>query len=156
MNKFLVIGVAIVVAFLVLVFLPIPGYSNVQVQVTLGETCILGFCYYSVNSVNPTVTGSATVIDLAILFPSLFGQSIAGPCISCQYKLTVALSNGQSASGSETKFISNLFSINQQDTVTLGIGYVNAGTYGITATLALNGATVATGSSSVTTPPGGW
>jgi hypothetical protein len=145
-GKIVVISIVLVVAILALLFVPIPGYYNVQVATTISETCII-FCSYSVQSVNPTVTGSSTIFDIGLIFP---GANIAAPCLNCQYKVTASLSDGQSSSGSESKFISNLLNFNYQDTVTLLIGYVPASSYGVQVTVTLNGQTIATGSGSIT------
>jgi hypothetical protein len=139
------------VAFGVLVFLPMPtlglDYQNVSVSTTLGETCFI-FCSYSVQSVNPSVIGPATFIDL----PGWLGYSVAPPCISCQYKVTMSLSNGQSTSVSESKFVSNLINVAYTDTVTGSILYVPGGTYSVSVVLTLNGNNVAQGSGSITVP----
>jgi len=151
MVKHILIGVIVgLVAFAVLVFTPMPlaglNYHDVSVSTTLGETCFI-LCSYSVQSVNPSVVGPSTFIDL----PGYLGiQGIAPPCINCQYKVTATLSNGQSASVSESKFISNLINIAYTDTVKMSILYVPAGTYGVSVVLTLNGANVAQGSGSIT------
>jgi hypothetical protein len=134
-----------IAAVLALLFLPLPwiglDYYNVEVKTTLGETCIIA-CSYSVQSVNPSVTGPATILDIGSWFP---GFSVAPPCINCQYKVVAQLSNGLSTSASESKFISNLFNVNYQDTLSMAVAYVPAGSYGVTVTVYLNGANVASG-----------
>jgi hypothetical protein len=147
----LLTGVVIVsiAAVLALVFLPLPwiglDYYNVKVDTTLGETCFIA-CSYSVQSVNPSVTGPSTVIDIcALLGSSCPGASVAPPCINCQYKVVAELSNGQSTSASESKFVSNLINIDYQDSLSMAIAYVPAGSYGVTVTIYLNGANVASG-----------
>lgn len=148
--KLLVLIIVAVLAVVALLFVPLPwiglNYYNVRVETTLGETCLI-FCSYSVQSVNPSVTGPATILDIGGWFP---GFSVAAPCINCQYKVTVSLSNGQSTSASESKFISNLVNFAYTDTVNLGIAYVPAGSYGVSVVVTLNGGTIATGSGSLT------
>lgn len=145
------IAVAVLGTLAVLTLLPMPliglPYYNVKVTTTIGETCVFA-CSYSVQSVNPSVTGGATILDIAGWLG--IGQNIAGPCLDCQYKVTAALSNGQAASVSETKFVSNLINFAYTDTVSLSIAYVRAGTYGVTVTVSLNGGTIATGTGSIT------
>lgn len=146
-GKFGVIALIIIAAVIALVFIPIPGYSNVRVTTTLGETCVIA-CSYSVQSVSGTVTGSSTFIDLG----AWFTLGVAPPCIDCQYKVTASLSNGQSASASETKFVSNLFNVNYQDTLTMSIAYVPVGSYTVTVSITLQGSVVATGTGSLMVP----
>jgi hypothetical protein len=143
----IIVAVIVVVALL---FVPLPwiglNYYNVNVKTTLGETCFIA-CSYSVQSVNPSVAGPATILDIGGWFP---GANIAPPCINCQYKVVAQLSNGQSTSASESKFVSNLLNIDYTDTLTMAIAYVPAGTYPVTVTVFLNGASVAQGSGSLT------
>ena len=146
---FAVVGLAV---FGALVVVPMPWYGlnyyNVTVTTTIGETCVL-FCSYSVQSVNPVVSGPATLIDL----PGWLGiQGVAPPCISCQYKVTISLSDGQSTSISESKFVSNLVNFAYTDTLSGAILYVPSGSYGVNVDLTLNGNLVASGSSSITVP----
>ena len=147
-------GVAVLVVFAALVFLPLPwvglNYYNVTVTTTISETCVFGICSYGVSSVNPSVSGPATVIDLGGLFG--IGLGVAPPCINCQYKITASLSNGQSASASETKFISSVFTFNQQDTLNLAIAYVPGASYNVQVTVVLQGSQVASGSGSIVVP----
>jgi hypothetical protein len=140
------IGVLVILALgilAVLLFLPLPWiglpYYNVEVQSTLSETCVI-YCSYSVQSVNPSVIGAATAIDLSALFPGIW--SVTPPCVACQYKVVSSLSNGQSGSGSETKFVSNLFNYDYTDTVTFLISYVPAGSYTVSTQIYLNGQAV--------------
>lgn len=132
-------------------FVPLPfvglQYYNASVTTTLSETCVLGICDYGMPSLSGTTTGPAYAIDWAGWLG--IGFSVAGPCIGCEYKLTVTFPGGPSAVASEEKFVPNLFSINQQDTLTMSFAYVPAGTYSVSAVLQLNGATVATGSTTV-------
>lgn len=151
-HPYVVAGVAVGVAAIALVLLPLPWIGiasyNVAVTTELSETCVLGVCDYGVVSVSPTVTGPATVIDLGGWLGT--GLSVAGPCIDCQYKLTTAFSaGGPSASAEETKFVPDLFAIDQTDTLTQSFAYVGAGEFTVTATLYLDGAQVASGSGSV-------
>lgn len=147
LSRPVILGIIVAVVVVVLLFLPLPSlgipYYNVEVQTTLGETCVI-ICSYSVQSVNPSVTGPATVVDVFGLFG--IGLNVAGPCINCQYKIVAELSNGQSASASESKFVSNLFNIAYTDSLTMSIAYVYAGSYGVTVTIYLNGDNVAQGS----------
>ena len=146
--------VAVVVAG-VLILLPLPwvglNYQNVTVTTTISETCVL-FCSYSVQSVNPTVSGPATVLNIWGWFGIGNPLNIAPPCINCQYKITATLSNGQSASASESKFISSLINFNVQDTLNLAIAYVPGGQYGVSVVVTQNGGEIASGSGSITVP----
>jgi len=151
-GRVLVAVAVILVAVVALIFVPLPlvglNYYNVNVETTIGETCFI-FCSYSVQSVNPTVAGPATVIDL----PGWLGFNVAPPCINCQYKVTATIGNtGITASASETKFISNLINIAYTDTLNLAMVYVPGGTYTVSVVVTLNGGTIATGSGSLTVP----
>ena len=151
MNKLLVLSIAAVLVFVALVFIPIPGYYNVKVVTTVSQTCLLA-CQYAVTSVNPTVNGQATVIDIWGWFGITY--TIAPPCINCQYKLVATLfgtgpSSGASASASESKFVSDLVNAGTTDTVTLSIAYVQTGNYGVAIDLYQNGVDVAHGSGNI-------
>ncbi len=152
-GKIALYGIVAVVIAIFLLFLPLPwvglNYYNATVTTTVSETCVI-FCSYSVQSVSGALTGPATVIDIWGLFG--IGLSISPPCISCSYKVTATLSNGQSASVAESKFVSNLFNINYQDTLVLGLAYVPGGTYTISVLVTLNGGSIATGSGTLVVP----
>jgi hypothetical protein len=152
-GKIGLIVIALVVIVVGLIALPLPwiglSYYNATVTTTISETCVI-FCSYSVQSVNPTVTGPSTVIDIWGWFG--IGLGISPPCLNCQYKVTATLSNGMTSSASESKFVSNLLNINYQDTVNLGFSYVGAGTYPVQVAVTLNGGTIATGSGTLVVP----
>ena len=83
-------GVGIGIAVLALSFVPVPGLYNVTVPVTLTETCILFVCSYGANSVNPTTTGAATLIDWGGWFAPT--GNLGACAIGCTYKVTVTMS----------------------------------------------------------------
>lgn len=151
-GKLVVLAVGAVVVVVALIFIPLPwiglNYYNVNVQTTISETCII-FCSYSVQSVNPAVTGPSTIIDVPGWLG--WGYNIAAPCLDCQYKVTATIGSnaGLSASVSETKFISNLLNFGYTDTLNLAIAYVPGGTYTVSVVVTLNGGTIATGTGSL-------
>lgn len=146
------LAVGAVAAAIAILFVPLPWVGihdyTATVQTTISETCVIA-CSYSVQAVNPGVTGTATVWTGIVAWADPSALGIAGPCLDCQYKVTATLSNGQSASIGETKFVSNLLNFGYTDTLTLGFAFVPAGSYGVTVTVTLNGGTIATGSSTL-------
>ena len=139
------VGTALALVLLSVIPLPWLGVHecNVATTVSMTEVQVVLVSYYQVNSVSPVVSGPSTIINWAAL-GFTFLQ------VSAQFKLTVSLSNGQSATASETKFLPSLpTNTNLGVTDTLTIGYVPAGSYAVTATLTDNGQSVGSGSGSI-------
>jgi hypothetical protein len=141
--------IAVIAVFAALSLVPAPalvGY-NVSVQTTLSETCLLGICSYSVQSVQASTSGPATVLDWSGWFGVTLGL---GACaFSCQYKVVASTNGGQTATASESKFLGNVADFNKQDSQSFSIAYVPGGQNQVTVTLYLNGASEAVGSATL-------
>lgn len=144
------IGVAavVVVGFLAVgSFVPLPGYFNVNVQVTAQEIPLLIGSYFSISSVQGSVKGPATLIDWG-------AASFALPALHATFTMTVCLNPGNHCtSKSASQWFTSIPVINGASvsaTNTFTLGYIPSGQYSISVTLTQSGSTVATGSGSVT------
>ena len=127
-------------------FIPIPGYYNVQVDVTAQEVSLIFVNVFSISSVQAHVTGSSTLLD----WGGLLGIGL--PALSATFEMTVCLGANHCTSKSATQWFPTIPIINGASvsaTTQFALGYIPAGQYSISVTLTQNGGTVATGSGSI-------
>lgn len=152
LSRPIVLAVILAAGVIAVLFVPVTWFGvhdyNVKVETTISETCFIA-CSYSVESVTPSVAGPASVYTYVLAWADPSALGVAGPCLDCHYQVTASLSGGPSASVGETKFVSNLLNFDYTDSLTLGMGFVQAGDYAVTVTVTLDGGTIATGTSSL-------
>lgn len=139
----LVIGLAVtglVVASLL--FIPLPGYYNVQVEVDSWTVSAVFVNDFGISAVNPSVTGQSTILDVGVL------GGLGAPALEATFQMTVCVGS-HCASKSAAEWFPTVPILNGGHLTvsnTFNIGYVPKGTYTVTAQLTQNGADVADGS----------
>lgn len=142
----LAVGIVAAGALVGLSVVPLPGYCNVSVTVTNSEVPVLVGEYFTISSVNPSVSGRATALDWGGWLPAGFAWATVGSQFT--EKVSVGPSSTQKA---ETQLLPSLptGSSELQADDTFSLAYVPAGEQPVTVTLDAGSTVVATGSSSI-------
>lgn len=127
-----------------LLFIPLPGYYNVEVTVDSWTVSAFVVNDYGISSVSPQVTGQSTILDAGVL------GGIGGPALEATFTMTVCVGS-HCASKSAAEWFPTVPVLNGGHLTvsnSFNIGYVPTGTYTVTAQLTQSGNDVADGSSS--------
>ena len=145
-HPWIVATIITVLAFVAVIFLPLPGYYNVSVTVGTQEISLLLVNDFSITGVSGQTTGQSTILDLGTLL------SLAPPALQATFTETVCVA-GHCASRDASSWFTTVPVINGghlESTNTFAIGYVPATCDAtISVTLSQSGSTVATGSATM-------